>query len=155
VLDASEGRDFHVNDGSGALARVPGDAMTVPIATHAADPAHAGGVSRLLSARGIDCSTDGLVWFEQRIEPGASVYVLGEARPPQTPSAGAYRGPSTSERIVVAAPAGGELLVSIGSEAELAGELRGSRAQVVLSWLLMIVLLGLGFGVVGSCFATR
>lgn len=147
VLDVSDGRDFLVDDRTGALARVTWEEMTVPFATTEGDAAHAERVRRLLDARGINASTDGLVWFEQRIAPGEAVYVLGEAASAQRVLTGAYRpAVASNERLTVVAPAEGELLVSLGSAAELSRLFRRTRALIVAVWALALVMALLAFG---------
>jgi len=139
VFRASDARDFHVRDGSGAVARVASSVMSVPLATWIADKAHEEAVIRLLAARGIDASTHALSWLEERLEPGALVYVLGEARPPRAPNAGTHRRTSsTIERLVVVAPEDGDLLVSVGNEAQLAAHLRGGRRMIALVSVLVL-----------------
>lgn len=154
LLDEDKWCDFYVDDGSGAVALVTGEIVHVKTATRVAAAEHEGAVQRLLRARGIqkdDGAMNQLTWFEQRIDAGATVYVLGEGRAatPRGPDA-AYRG-GTRERFIVVAPAGGELVVSVGSEEALAAKLRG---EVAFGWKLVwgAVALGVMFTVAALAF---
>lgn len=142
VLDVTGGCDFHVDDRSGALARVERSAMNVALATQTASPAQATAVAALLAAHGIHASTDGMVWFEERIPVGARVSVLGVARLADAPLAAAAR-----ERLVVGAPPGRTVLAAMGSEAELKSYVRRSRMMIVVIVAMVLVL-----AVVGAWF---
>jgi hypothetical protein len=128
VLDDAKWCDFYVDDGSGAVARLSGTTIHVKTATRVLDTEHADAVQRLLTARGISTiakDVEQLTWFEERIDVGTPIYVLGEARrAPPRPANGAYRGDAARERFIVVAPEGGELVVSVGSEEALAAKLR-------------------------------
>jgi hypothetical protein len=128
IIDFTQWRDFYLDDGSGAVARLTGDIIHVLTATRVLDTDHADAVQRFLASRGISKSASDIkqfTWFEERIDAGAPIYVLGEARAAlPAGGGGAYRADAARERFTVVAPEGGELVVSVGSEAELAAKLR-------------------------------
>ena len=153
--------DFYVDDGSGAVALVTGEVVHVKSATKVVAAEHRDAVQRLFAARGIaqdESEMNQLAWFEERIDPGAYVYVLGEGRPPPPRPDAGYRASAPRERFIVVAPEGGELVVAVGSEVELTAKLRRE-----LSWArnMMwgfagcgVLFIGVAFLYVGLSFLT-
>jgi hypothetical protein len=149
VIDDQSWCDFYVDDGSGAVARLTGPILHVKTATRILDTEHADAVQRFLAARGITKTASEIkqyTWFEERVDVGAPVYVLGEGRAaPPPPGGRAYGADAPRERLLVVAPEGGELVVAVGSEAALVAKLR----REVSFWgkmLALMVVLAVGFG---------
>ncbi|HSO32772.1 MAG TPA: hypothetical protein VLT33_09650 [Labilithrix sp.] len=127
VSTTSAARDFHLDDGSGALARVRTEHAKVELAARVIDPAHRDAAARLLAKLGIEEPLDRLLWREERIDPRAELHVLGRATVAPAPGAGGpFRPQAPRERAVIDAPEGGELVVGFGDEQALAAELEAS-----------------------------
>lgn len=149
LLDVSEACDFHLDDGSGAVARVMRSETRVALAPQSANPNHLDAVLRLFAARNIQLSsTESLIWVEERIELRMRVSVMGEARLVQSPHpSGPHRQPSASERMVVTGPAGGTLFINVGSDADLKSYIRQGVLLYVGLIVLLVVFLAVGVAV--------
>jgi hypothetical protein len=128
LVEETGAADFHLDDGSGAFARIRTEHATIGRTTRIPDGLDRALADRFLAKHRIDKKFEDLLFFEDRIDPGADVYVLGEASAARDGAGEAGAGPFRSdrrERIVVDVPKekGGELVVSVGDEAALAGKL--------------------------------
>jgi len=157
IATESDARDFYLDDGSGAVARVLTSRANVDMVERTTDPAWVARAARLLTELGITKDVKSLLWFEERIDVRADVYVLGYARPAEGTSTdgGAPFRPRgfARERLVIDEPDGGELLVSVGHEAALATKLRvdmhnASNMAKVCGALATVFALGFGILVV-------
>ncbi len=133
LLDLREARDFYIDDHSGSFARVQATGAAMGLTTHEANPAHRDNVQRFLASQGHPTTTEDLLWFEERLDAHAQVYVLGAAREPTPPptSGGPFRTGRARERLVVEAPDGGELVISVGHEAALAAQLELDAREAI------------------------
>jgi hypothetical protein len=136
VMRTSAARDFYLDDGSGALARIRTARAKVALKQHSQNlPEQKERVRAFVEKHAIEKDVKDLLWGEDRIDLKTGVYVIGHASPPDADAAaraGPFRRSSApSERIVVseADDGEGELVVSVGHEAALAKELEGELAD--------------------------
>lgn len=150
VAEATDGCDFFVDDDSGALARVMLGEATV-VATRSTSFGDEEGAKRLLAKLGVDKPISKLLWYEEALREGDDVYVLGFGRATALPDGAPFR--RGRERIVVVAPEGGELLVSVGDEAALAFRLSSEAREAVRLAKIFGALAALFALVAGAAFA--
>lgn len=143
VARASDGRDFHVEDGEGALARVAIAGAKVVLAERLIDPAHAAAAAVLLEKLGIPRPEGDLFWWEERIDLRADVHVSGEARTiAAPPPGGPFRPPGFGrERIAIA----GEVIVRVGDPRAIAAQLE-AQANESRHVARPLAALGVAFG---------
>lgn len=121
----TDATDLLLDDDSGALARVLMKDATVELTQQPTEPGDGGRAALLLAELGIRKATKDLLWFEEIIEPGANLYVLGASSTPEsTETEGAVFRDGRRVHVVVEKPPDAELLVSVGDEAALATSLR-------------------------------
>jgi hypothetical protein len=125
----SDAVDFLLDDASGAVARVNTTRVSVGLTTRNIDPGHEAGAQGILTKLGIKKPVASLLWSEERIDPHAVVCVLGHARPPLAADGGRPFRPETfvRERIVLEAPEGSDLVLSVGGDTALAAKLRADE----------------------------
>jgi len=146
VATHTDAVDLLLDDGSGALAQVVMKNATVGLTHKPVEPGDEGRAGLLLAELGIRKTVKELLWFEEIIEPGAELYVLGRAKAPERDDGdgGAFR-EGARPKILVEAPEDGELVVSVGDEATLATSLRAQQknhAQIGNGFLVVTLVLG-------------
>lgn len=149
VATHTDAVDLLLDDGSGTLAHVVMKDAAVGLTHKPVEPGDEGRAGLLLAELGIRKTVKELLWFEEIIEPGAELYVLGTANAPDADEGGeggVFR-ESARPKIKVTAPEDGELVVSVGDEATLATSLRAQQknhAQIGNGFLIVTLVLGGG-----------
>lgn len=146
VATHTDAVDLLLDDGSGAFAQVIMQGAAVGLTHKPVEPGDEGRAGLLLAELGIRKTVKELLWFEEMIEPGAELYVLGTAKAPERDDGegGAFR-EGARPKIRVEAPEDGELVVSVGDEATLATSLRAQQknhAQIGKGFLIVTLVLG-------------
>ncbi len=160
LVQKSEACDFDLDDGSGRRARITMRHAAVRLGARNVIPALEERARAFLDEHGVTkeraVNVKDLLWFEERIDPGQSVYVLGRVSTmAPIASEGPFRGKPSSGRWVIGEPPGGELVVGLGAEADverseekvLADAMSGFKVTGAIAAVMTLLTVGVLLGI--------